>query len=167
MAKINLSPFERMVLINQLEIRKTLAEVHGLPGAEDFERDIEILEFGVPSLIEDLFGSISTNHTDEEHERVRKHLRAFRIIEGYYIHGTAEQREFLESNNFLYDGYDHHDDYYHYADLIINKLGLYTELKHRHTDYTPIPIEKYDEIATKVLNANPQNFADLQNALSA
>jgi uncharacterized protein YfbU (UPF0304 family) len=125
---VKFSPFERIVLIHQLEMISLLDPEQ----KADCERRIEILHSGFESEYDELMPLLSDGMPFEDGKFVRDVLFLFRVLENFYLENPDSEVSSQYGARFM--GFDGNEETMHYAlaKFIIEDLGEFQEQKERN-----------------------------------
>lgn len=126
--KLNLSPFERLSLINQFEIRKALAKQDDV---EHFEHLIEVLKEGYEFYYDDL--ARLDSYPESESSFVREVLHMYELIEDYKT-ANPNDKEVEDASFSRFFGFDGNEEGRH--------LGFVRYMFKRNPDWWT-SIQKY------------------------
>lgn len=110
---------ERRILINQYRILTAVDPAN----ATDYQKNLGILESGLVGMYGDVIEP-AEEKSEEDYRETMDILDMFRVID------VAKKGTRHSSNMLLeFEGFDHHDDHYHIASLIVEEHGRWTERK--------------------------------------
>jgi len=119
---MTLSKLERVLLINQLELRKALTK------SKDFDEAIEILEAGYEIFYEEALGRVHDPMAEEDCHFVLEVLDMYRAIEGFHeAHPGDEEIDKMYAPHFR--GFDGNNESAHmtFTRFLINDQRKFTE----------------------------------------
>lgn len=130
----------RFIIWNQLEIQKNLG--HG--NKQDIENNQAILEGGYTKLYDSVLRPIGENEASEDmQDEVFEILDMFRALDNARSHGWTPSNP-ANSSNSKFRGFDaNNDDHYHFAALLLDQMGLYSESAPNKNSHTSSELTKY------------------------
>lgn len=168
-----LTAAERLILVNQYRI---LAAVDD-QDHEDYNNKAEIVERGYSGLYSRLFENISNEVDVETTRETHEILSMFRALSNGIAALTPDERSQITSDELAslkFKGFDgNHDDHYFQTEFMVEKLGLYAELKDKyrnsHSQSTLPRYQRQLAIFNQVRTdfAEPLTVVDLQQIAAA
>lgn len=124
--RLLMTPAERQSLVNQFRILALLDE----DNRASHEVNAQILEDGHAGLYSHVFAHLSDSSSAEVGAETHNILTMFRAIENGAAALPAHEREQLDMDELTFSGFDgNNDDHFSFATFIIEKMGLYQELR--------------------------------------
>lgn len=140
---MNLSKFERLLLINQYEILSRLD-----PENNDiYARNIEILEQGYKAHYSDFVEWMSDDIPEEVTNEALDILNMYRELKFSYLDLDEKEKKKVDEKELKFRGFDGNNEgvYMNYVRFFIHKLDRFDELRDEYEDYnTHMPmLSKY------------------------